>query len=321
MKNLIIITLLSILYACGTNKTMSEQEINNNKPQSLIKYQTLKKNIINKFFKLETNKHRLGQVTAYKYFPSGKIEKETIFENKNGKLTFKYESGYKYHKNTLVYKYQYSEIPSYKTPELIEYGYTYISDSLSIVIQKIDNQIDSTFIRTNKNPIGNIVKKSEIKKRIYKGRNRIIKSYTTNYFYNKKNELIKKISIENKHRDTSQINYTYSNNILVNESYKKDDYIYEKKYINGLLDTEKTSYGNGGITINRYNYNLQNKEVLKQKFKNRNLIYSYKSFYNKNGLISKYKMINEKNGKSSIWLYKYEKSGRVIYRIDLYTRE
>lgn len=321
MKNLLIVTMFSILYACATKKPISKQEVNNNNFQPLIKYQTLNKHKIKRLFKLETDTHRLGQVTFYKYYPSGNIQKETTYENKNGKLVFEYESGYKYNNDILTYKYQYSEIPSYKYPEFIEWNYMYLPKNKSVVVQKIDSQIDSTFICLNKNPMGKILKKSEIRKRTYKGRNRVMESYTTNYYYNNSNELIKENRVNEKYGDTIQTDYKYSKNQLLTSTYKSNNYTSKKTYSNGLLSTVEETYSNGEKIINIYNYNKRAQEVFQQKIKKGKRVYSYKTYYNKRNLKKKYEMINENDGKSGVWLFEYGKKGHLIYKIDLYAKE
>ncbi len=323
-KITITILLLSFLFAsCGTGKSTSKKEANNSKHQPFINYQKLRKNTIKKIFRLESNKHRLGQVTFYTYLSPYNSYKETTYENKDGKLVFEYESGYYYQSNdTLISQYQYSEIPSYKHPQLIEYSYLYPSDSVKITIQTIgDNQVDSTFFRTSRNTSGKIIKRSEVTKRTYKGKKRTRKFLVTNYFYNKSGNIIKKLSIDKRYRDTVETNYEYLNTQILKCTYKSRRNQSTKNYKRGLLDIEENVYEKNEKVINKYRYNNQGQEVLHQKIKKKKLVYSYKTTYNKKGLKIKYDMVNEKDGTSGIWLYKYDKSGHLKYKIDLYAKE
>jgi len=321
-KTTITIVLLSFLFACGTSKSTSKTQTNNSKYQPFISYQKLPKNTFKKVFRLESNMHRLGQVTFYTYSSPHNLYKETTYENKDGKLVFKYESGYHYHSNdTLISQYEYSEIPSYKHPQLIEYKYLHPSDSVKITIQTIDDQVDSTFFRTSRNTLGKIIKRSEITRRTYNGRNRTRKFLVTNYFYNKSGNIIKEISIDKKYRDTIETNYEYLNAQILKRTYKSKGYQSTENYKRGLLDIEENISGENEKVINKYSYNNQGKEVLQQKIKKGKLVYSYKTTYNKKGLKIKYDMINEIDGTSGIWLYKYNKSGDLKYKIDLYAKE
>ncbi|QCE42408.1 hypothetical protein [Psychroserpens sp. NJDZ02] len=218
MKRFLILVWSVIALSCGAVKDNTLNVDDRQKP--LVAYAKLKPKMIKAAYDLETDRHVLGRITRYKYSNSGQLLKESIFNNEKGTLHFYHETGYTYSSNdSLLRKYDYLESAMSIAPQLTEYRYTYPSDSLKIMTQVIDsNQIDSTFITTSRDKYGNKIRCSKITDRMFvvpirKNSNRYNQqTIETKYYYNTNNELINKIEIDKKRKDSSQTHYQYDAN-------------------------------------------------------------------------------------------------------------
>ncbi len=320
MKNLFLILFLfiSILFLFISKNALPQDSI----PQLLVEYEKLNPEKVKEIYKMESSKHRIGRITFYSYSPSEKLYKETGYENEDGKLAFMFEYGYKYDdKDSLVYAYKYTEIPSSEYPELEETRYFYPSDSLTIITTTIgENQTDSTFICITKDISGKIVQKSETAKRSYKGRTRLDKMDITQYYYNDKGQLINILITNKMDGNISRYDYKYDKDKIQKYSYSRKDYQSVTTFNNGLRNAEEETYASSARKY-YYTYNKNGQEIVSKLYEDGKHIYSYVSSYNKKGLKIKYDMINESDGSSGIWIYEYDKSGELIYKIDLYARE
>ena len=291
--------------------------------KSLIEYEKLNPEKGKAAFELESRKHQLGRVVQYIYYPSGNLHKETGYKNKDGKLVFMWEDTYAYNDNDdLIYESRYSEIPSCQYPELIEYKYSYPSDSLMIIEKTVKgNEADSTFIRIVKDDSGNVVLKFKITKSSYGLRNKFKEIDVTQCLYDTQGNLIQRIITDKIDGDVIQSDYEYEGNQIKADSYRSKNYQMTRMYEKGFLKIEEEGYSGSLRRKRLYNYNKKGQEKRVLLYENSEHIYSYVTSYNKQGLKSKYEMINESEKSSGIWLYEYDKSGKLIYKIDLYGRE
>lgn len=309
MKKLIFISFLFL------TKFVSAQDC----PQSLVEYEKLDSEKAKECFVLETDKHQLGRVAFYTYYPSGKLHKETAFDNKNGKLDFKFEEGYEYNDDgELIYKYMYTEIPSCQYPGLEETRYFYPSDTLTIIVETTNGgDADTTFIQTQKDYAGNIVLESERRKQ----RNRFDRNDETQYYYNKRKKITREITTDKLDGDIAQADYTYKGDRIKKYAYSDKNYHVKKKYKKNRLKTEESEYTGSPKRKKVFDYNKQGKEERSRLYENGKHTYTYLTSYNDRGLKSKYDMINESDGSSGIWLFEYDEAGKLIYKIDLYGRK
>jgi len=316
MNKLNIITTLFLFFIF---RSISAQDYRDKPPVNYVK---LSPDKIKEAFELESPRHKLGRVVRYSFTPSGKLEKETGYDNDKGKLQFYFEYGYTYDQNdSLVSKYKYLESSSYKKNELEETLYFYPSDSLKIVVREQDGlKTDTTYIRTQKDHSGKTVLKSEIRTRLYSNGRGYEEIAITRYTYNKKGQLTEKRTTDKTDGKIRLYKYKYKGNQLKGASYTRNGYQSIIKYKKGLPDTEENIYTDYKRKY-RFSYDRSGRQILSKLYEGGKHIYSYKSSYNEKGEKIKFDMVDEYDGNSGIWLYEYDDKGKLAYKIDLYARE
>lgn len=309
MKNLFVIVLLFI-----TGSVWAQPP--------LVYYEKLSPEKVEEAFKLESSEHVLGRVVQYLYWPSGKLLKETGYENKKGKLAFMFEYGYEYNdKNRLIHKYKYTEIPSEKHAERNDTWYSYPSDSLTIVEVKRSDRVDSTLTYISKDAAGRVVLKLDTVK-FYSGWRSRIESSITQFAYNDKGKLVQRLETEKGSRGYSKLNYEYDKKGRITKKSRSSNSYQEltiyKKGRPLQMESQHTSSASKRKYL--YSYDRKGREILSKLYEDGKHTYSYVSSYNEKGQRIRYDMINEVKGTSGVWLYEYDESGKLIYKIDLYAR-
>jgi len=292
------------------------------KDKPLVDYVKLSPDKIKEAFELESSRHKLGRVVRYSFTPSGKLEKETGYDNEKGELKFFFEYGYTYNENdSLVSRYKYLESSSSKKGELEETLCFYPSDSLKIVVREQDGRkTDTTYIHIQKDHSGKTVLKSEIRTRLYGNRRGYKEIAITRYSYNKKGQLTEKRVTDKTDGSIKLYKYRYKGNQLKETSYTRKGYQSVIKYKKGLPDTEKNIYPDYKREY-KFSYDRNGRQILSKLYEDGKHIYSYKSSYNEKGKKIKYDMVDEYDGNSGIWLFEYDEKGKLAYKIDLYARE
>jgi len=294
-------------------------------------YDPLTSEEIAQYKKLETPELYVGNIAKYLYTPSGKIKRETNFDNRNDEgLRFEIAENYEYDElDSLIGYTFYSEFKIDKHEgKLRDYTYKYNYRNTDFTsIGKLGQQVDTEYFILQNDDDEKLICETRVAFRLYKGETDLHLYECNLYEYNDANLVNKKTNISRHKIDNIQY-YTYdSDGNLIEKQETNYDSSYEKntiyeydKFGNLVKERMVSSRNEGEESGYEYKYNSENKEIEKLKFENNQLTYTYLSEYDENGNLIRFIQSSPKET-TSVWVFFYNEKNQQTAFVSLYNRE